>query len=31
MIPFFKQKGGGRIINISSLGGKIGTFGYAAS
>jgi len=30
MIPFFKQKGGGRIINISSLGGKIGTFGYAA-
>jgi 3-dehydrosphinganine reductase len=30
MIPFFKKKGLGRIVNISSLGGKIGTFGYTA-
>lgn len=30
MIPFFKQKGRGRIVNISSLGGKAGVFGYTA-
>jgi 3-dehydrosphinganine reductase len=30
IIPVFRKKGGGRIVNISSLGGKIGTFGYAA-
>jgi 3-dehydrosphinganine reductase len=30
MIPFFKQKGRGRIVNISSLGGKIGVFGHSA-
>jgi 3-dehydrosphinganine reductase len=30
IIPFFKQKGRGRIVNISSLGGKIGSFGYTA-
>jgi 3-dehydrosphinganine reductase len=30
MIPFFRRKGRGRIVNISSLGGKIGSFGYTA-
>ena len=30
VMPFFRKKGKGRIINISSLGGRIGTFGYAA-
>lgn len=30
IIPIFRKKGHGRIVNISSLGGKIGTFGYAA-
>jgi 3-dehydrosphinganine reductase len=30
IIPIFRKKGQGRIVNISSLGGKIGTFGYAA-
>jgi 3-dehydrosphinganine reductase len=30
MMPFFRKKGGGCIVNISSLGGKIGTFGYTA-
>jgi 3-dehydrosphinganine reductase len=30
MIPFFKQKGRGRIVNISSLGGKMASFGYSA-
>ena len=29
-IPFFKQKGRGRIVNISSLGGKMASFGYSA-
>ena len=30
MIPFFKQKDRGRIVNISSLGGKMASFGYSA-
>jgi len=30
VIPLFREKGSGRIVNISSLGGRIGTFGYAA-
>jgi len=29
-IPYFKKKGGGRIVNISSLGGRFGSFGYTA-
>jgi 3-dehydrosphinganine reductase len=29
-LPYFKKKGSGRIVNIASLGGKIGTFGYGA-
>jgi 3-dehydrosphinganine reductase len=29
-MPYFKKKGKGRIVNISSLGGKIGSFGYTA-
>ena len=29
-LPWFKQKGMGRIVNVSSMGGRIGTFGYAA-
>ena len=30
IIPLFKQKGRGRIVNIASLGGRIGAFGYSA-
>jgi 3-dehydrosphinganine reductase len=30
VLPLFKQKGKGRIVNIASLGGKIGSFGYSA-
>ncbi|MBN2297632.1 MAG: SDR family oxidoreductase [Deltaproteobacteria bacterium] len=30
LIPIFRKKGRGRIVNISSLGGRIETFGYAA-
>jgi 3-dehydrosphinganine reductase len=30
VLPCFKKKGGGRIVNVSSLGGKIGSFGYTA-
>ncbi|PKN36881.1 MAG: short-chain dehydrogenase [Deltaproteobacteria bacterium HGW-Deltaproteobacteria-2] len=30
VLPFFKKKGGGRIVNIASLGGKFGCFGYTA-
>jgi 3-dehydrosphinganine reductase len=29
-MPYFKAKGGGRVVNIASLGGKMGSFGYAA-
>jgi 3-dehydrosphinganine reductase len=29
VLPFFKRKGGGRIVNISSMAGLLGTFGYA--
>jgi len=30
VLPFFKRKGGGRIVNISSMAGLLGTFGYAS-
>lgn len=30
VLPYFKTKKKGRIINIASLGGKIGSFGYTA-
>jgi len=30
VLPFFRQKGEGRIVNICSMGGLIGTFGYSA-
>jgi 3-dehydrosphinganine reductase len=30
VLPYFKKKGSGRIVNIASLGGKIGAFGYGA-
>jgi len=30
IMPVFKKRGGGRIVNIASLGGKFGVFGYAA-
>lgn len=30
VLPYFKKKGSGRIVNIASLGGKIGSFGYTA-
>lgn len=29
-MPYFKKKGAGRIVNISSLGGRFGSFGYTA-
>jgi 3-dehydrosphinganine reductase len=29
-LPFFKERGGGRIINMSSLSGVMGVFGYSA-
>lgn len=28
VLPFFRQKGQGRIVNIASLGGRIASFGY---
>jgi len=28
VLPYFKQKGNGRIVNISSMAGLIGVFGY---
>jgi 3-dehydrosphinganine reductase len=30
VLPYFKQKGKGRIVNICSMGGLIGAFGYTA-
>lgn len=30
VLPLFKARGGGRIVNIASSGGLIGGFGYAA-
>lgn len=30
VLPHFKHRGSGRIVNIASLGGKMGSFGYAA-
>lgn len=30
VLPFFKEKGGGRIVNICSMAGLIGCFGYSA-
>ncbi len=30
VLPHFKKKGRGRIVNIASLGGKIASFGYSA-
>jgi 3-dehydrosphinganine reductase len=30
VLPHFKTKGKGRIVNIASLGGRIGSFGYTA-
>lgn len=29
-LPYFNRQGGGRIVNIASLAGKFGSFGYAA-
>jgi 3-dehydrosphinganine reductase len=29
-LPYFRENGSGRIVNIASLGGKIGSFGYGA-
>jgi short-subunit dehydrogenase len=29
LLPFMKQKGGGHIVNISSMAGLIGMFGYS--
>jgi len=29
LLPFLKQKGGGHIVNVSSLAGLIGMFGYS--
>lgn len=29
ILPFMKQKGGGQIVNISSMAGLIGMFGYS--
>ena len=29
-LPYFDRQGGGRIVNIASLAGKFGSFGYAA-
>lgn len=29
-LPYFKDKGAGRIINISSVAGRMGVFGYSA-
>ena len=30
VLPYFKKKGGGRIVNISSVAGLTGVFGYSA-
>ena len=30
ILPFMKQKGGGHIVNISSMAGLIGMFGYTS-
>jgi 3-dehydrosphinganine reductase len=30
VLPMFKARGGGRIVNIASSGGLVGAFGYAA-
>ena len=30
LLPFFKQKGGGRIVNICSMAGLMGVFGFSA-
>jgi len=30
VIPFLKKHGGGKIVNIASLGGRFGCFGYTA-
>jgi 3-dehydrosphinganine reductase len=30
VLPYFNRNGGGRIVNIASLGGKFGTFGHSA-
>lgn len=30
VLPHFQEKGGGRIVNISSLAGLMGVFGYSA-
>lgn len=30
VIPFFKKQGEGKIVNIASLGGRFGCFGYTA-
>jgi 3-dehydrosphinganine reductase len=30
VLPYFKRNGGGRIVNIASVAGLIGVFGYAA-
>ncbi len=30
VLPFFKESGGGRIVNIASVAGMMGVFGYAA-
>lgn len=30
VIPLFMKKGGGRIVNISSLGGRMASYGYSA-
>lgn len=30
VLPYFKKKGEGRIVNIASLGGKMASFGYSA-
>lgn len=30
VLPFFKENGGGRIVNISSIAGLMGVFGYSA-
>ncbi len=30
IVPYFERRGGGRIVNVASLAGKFGTFGYTA-
>ena len=30
VLPYFDRRGGGRIVNVASLAGKFGGFGYAA-